>query len=100
MAIDPDISVFYSTDVYGTSATYTHAGVAATIVVLFNRVGATVRVGEIEVQTAAPTARCKTTDVSAAVRGDTLVISGTTYYIMQVEPLNNEETMLHLTTDS
>jgi hypothetical protein len=100
VAIDPDIAVFYSTDVFGTTASYTHSGTTTSIVVIFNRAGALVTVGGAEVQTAAPTARCKASDVSAAVRGDTLVISAVTYYVMRPEPINNEEVLLYLSKDN
>ncbi len=99
MALDAEIATFYG-DEFGVSATYTHGGTPATITVIFDRAGAIVSVGGMEVQTATPTARCKTSDVSSATRGDTLVISGTTYYVMRAEPLNNEETLLHLSLDN
>jgi hypothetical protein len=100
VAIDPDIAAFYSTDVYGVSATFTHGVTVATIVVIFDRAGAMVTVGGIEAQTAAPQARCKATDVSTAANGDTLAIGGTTYYVSRSEPLNNDETLLHLSKDA
>lgn len=96
MAIDPDISVFYSTDVYGVAGTLTHNSTVTSIVVLFYRAGAVNVIGDVEVRNAAPTARCITANVSTAARGDTLAISGVTYYIMDIEPINTEETVLHL----
>lgn len=95
MSIDADISTFYG-DEFTSTATYTHASVAASISVIFDRAGAVVQVGEMEVQTAAPAARCKTSDVSAAVNGDTFVIGGVTYYAIRVEPINNEESLVYL----
>lgn len=95
MALDVDIATFYG-DEFTVSATYTHGATPATISVIFDRAGVTQAGGDMEVQNASPQARCRTSDVSSAARGDTLVISGTTYYVILVEPLNNEETLLHL----
>ena len=98
MSVDTDISTFYG-DEWTSTATLTHATVATSISVIFDRAGAVVQVGEMEVQTAAPTARCKTSDVASAVRGDTMVISAVTYYVSRVEPINNEESLVHLSKD-
>ena len=95
MSVDTDISTFYG-DEWTSTATLTHATVATSISVIFDRAGAVVQVGEMEVQTAAPTARCKTSDVASAVNGDTLAVGGTTYYVIRVEPINNEETLVYL----
>lgn len=100
MAVEHDIAVFYDTDVFGTSAKYTHSTTVKQIVVIFDRAGVVTQVGEIAVENAAPRARCKTADVSSAARGDTLLISGTTYYVIAVEPINTLETVLHLSTNS
>ena len=99
MSVDTDISTFYG-DEWTSTATLTHATVATSISVIFDRAGAVVQVGEMEVQTAAPAARCKTSDVSSAVRGDTMAIGGVTYYVKHKEPINNEETLVHLSTDN
>ena len=95
MSVDTDISAFYG-DEWTSTATLTHATVATSISVIFDRAGAVVQAGEMEVQTAAPTARCKTSDVSSVVNGDTLAVGGTTYYVIRVEPINNEETLVYL----
>jgi hypothetical protein len=95
VSLDTDIASFYG-DEFTVTATLTHGTTVTTISVIYDRAGAVNVVGEIEVRNAAPTARCKTTDVSTAAKGDTLAISGTTYYIMDIEPINTEETVLHL----
>jgi len=95
VSVDTDISTFYG-DEWTSTATLTHAAVATSISVIFDRAGAVVQVGEMEVQTAAPAARCKTSDVSSAVNGDTLAIGSTTYYVIRVEPINNEESVVYL----
>lgn len=99
MSVDTDISTFYG-DEWTSTATFTHGVTVASISVIFDRAGAVVQVGEMEVQTAAPVARCKTSDVSTAVKNDTLVIGGVTYYVKHKEPINNEETLVHLSTDN
>jgi len=99
VSVDTDISTFYG-DEWTSTATLTHGVTVSSISVIFDRAGAVVQVGEMEVQTAAPLARCKTSDVSTAVRGDTLVVGGTTYYVKNREPINNEESILHLSTDN
>ncbi len=96
-----DLSWVYSSAApFASAATFTHGVTVATIYVVFKRAGAVVQVGEMEVQTAAPAARCKTSDVSSAVKGDTLAVGGVTYYVKHKEPLNNEETLVHLSTDN
>ena len=92
-----DLSWLYSSaSPFASAVTFTHGVTVATIYVVFRRAGAVVQVGEMEVQTAAPTARCKTSDVASAVNGDTLAVGGTTYYVIRVEPINNEETLVYL----
>lgn len=95
MSVDTDISTFYG-DEWTSTATLTHGVTVSSISVIFDRAGAVVQVGEMEVQTATPVARCKASDVSSAANGDTLVIGGTTYYVIRVEPINNEETIVYL----
>lgn len=92
--------VYSSASPFASAATYTHGVTVATIYVVFRRDGAVVEVGGVQVQTAAPVARCKTSDVSAAVRGDTLVIGGVTYYVKGKDPINNEESLLTLSLDN
>ena len=59
----------------------------ATINVIFdNEFSAARTIGDIEIEAAGPQALCKTSDVSAAVHNDTLVIGGVTYYIKGIEP--------------
>ncbi len=96
-----DLSWIYSSaSPFASAATFTHGTTVASIYVVFRRAGAVVQVGEMEVQTAAPAARCKTSDVSSAVRGDTMVIGSVTYYIARIEPINNEESLVYLSKDN
>ena len=92
-----DLSWFYGPSApLSRSATYTHSGTTKTIYVIFYRAGMVTSVGNLEVQNAAPQARCRASDIVSAARGDTLVVAGTTYYVNHVEPINNEENLLHL----
>jgi len=89
-----DVKPFY--DTFGVSAIFTHSSTVKSIDVIFDRAGVLGSGVELEVQNAEPLVRCKTADVSSAARGDTLVISGTTYYVVRVEPVNTLETVLYL----
>lgn len=82
---------------FGVSATYTHAGGAgATISVLFDNAYIQANLGGVEVESLGPAATCKSSDVSNAVHGDTLTISGTTYNIIGIHPDGSGITVLIL----
>lgn len=98
MTVTLGLAPFYNT--FGVLATYTHSTTVKSIQVIFDRAGYVSDVMDSSVQNAQPAARCKTVDVSSAARGDTLVIDGTTYTVIRVEPINTLETVLHLSTDS
>ncbi len=99
MSVDTDISAFYGDD-WTSTATLTHGVTVSSISVIFDRAGAVVTVGGVDVQTAAPTARCKAADVATAAEGDTLAVGGVTYYVIRTEPLNTEETLLYLSVNA
>ncbi len=96
-----DPSWFYGPSApFSQEVTYTHSGATKSIYVIFYRAGILTSTGNLEVQNAQPQARCKTSDISSAARGDTLVIDGTTYYVTRVEPINTLETVLYLSLDA
>lgn len=99
MSVDEDIAAFYDGE-FSQSVKYTHSTTVKYIQVIFDRAGYVSDVADSGVQNAQPAARCKTADVSSAARGDTLVIDGTTYTVIRVEPINTLETVLHLSVDS
>jgi len=99
VTLDLDLASFYG-DEFTVTATLTHGTVVTHPKVIYDRAGAVNVMGEIEVRNAAPSARCKTEDVSTAVKGDTLVIDSVTYYIIDIEPINTDETVLHLSLSS
>jgi hypothetical protein len=83
-----DLNVFFNSEDFGTSATYTpDGGSASTISVLFDMPFNSVpmETGEVDVESNTPTALCKTSDVSSAAHGDVIVISSTTYHIVGVQ---------------
>jgi len=83
-----DLGVFFNSDDFGTSATYTpDGGSASTITVLFDKPFNSVPMdsGEVDIESNTPTALCQTTDVSAAAHGDVIVISSNTYHVVGVQ---------------
>lgn len=83
-----DSATFFSTDDFAVSATFK----AATISVIFSEPYQ----NDMGYENSAPSALAKTSDVSAAVRKDTIVIGGTTYYITGMQP--SEDGLLTLLT--
>lgn len=82
-----DLTAFnkaFFADATQTSAVFTHGATVATINVIFDNEFSVMGIPGIE--EAQPQAQCKTSDVSAAVHNDTLVIGGVTYYIKGIEP--------------
>jgi len=77
---------------FGVTAAFSHAAVSANISVIFDNDF----LASLGVEASAPSALCKATDVSSAVHGDTLVISGTTYYITEIHPDGTGMTLLIL----
>jgi hypothetical protein len=83
-----DLNVFFNSEDFGASATYTPSGgSASTITVLFDKPFNSIPLdtGEVDIESNTPTALCKTSDVSSAGHGDVIVISSTTYHIVGVQ---------------
>jgi len=83
-----DLGVFFNSDDFGASATYTpDGGSASTITVLFDKPFNSIPMdsGDVDVESNTPTCLCQTTDVSAAAHGDVIVISSTTYHVVGVQ---------------
>lgn len=89
-----DLTNFFNTDEFADSATYTHAAVPATIKVIFDDDYQAVQ----GVESSGPVALAKTTDVSAAIHGDTLVINTVTWYVRGIQP-NGDTTLLILSRE-
>jgi hypothetical protein len=88
-------SVFMNTDEFADSATYTHGATVATIKGIFDD---TFQVVE-GVESSGPSFLCATADVSAAAHGDTIVVSGATYYIRGIQPDGTGTTLLILSKE-
>ena len=82
---DNERSIFFDTNDFGVSATYTPSGgTASTISGLFDN-EAEATGGDIDLVYSIPVFTCKTSDVASAAFGDALVVSGTTYAVRKVE---------------
>ena len=84
---DSERGVFFSTDDFGVSATYTPSGgSAATVSGILDKDFALADLGGgVGITSNDPRFICRTSDVASAAGGDTLVASGTTYTVRAVE---------------
>ncbi|MFH2073974.1 MAG: hypothetical protein ABIJ57_01315 [Pseudomonadota bacterium] len=95
-----DLGVFYDENDFAVSATLTVGAVVTTISVIFSAPFRGISPATGEIETTAPEARCKTSDVSTAVHGSTLVIGGVTYNVIGKQPGEDGiETILVLSKD-
>lgn len=83
MAFTESPSQLFNTRDFGVAATLTDVSESTTSTIngIFDNESALVDVGDVEVEATVPRFYCLYTDVSSAVEGDTLAISGTTYTI-------------------
>ena len=81
-----DLATFFTTDDFAVAATWTHSGTAKVVNVIFSNPyrGVSPLTGEVE--TTAPEVICKASDVVGVTRRDTVAISGTTYYVIGIQP--------------
>ena len=93
-----DLSNFFDTDDFAVEATYTvQGGSAATIKGVFDKDFIEVDAGgEVELASTDPRFFCKTSDVSSASNGDTIVIDSVTYKTRVVEPNGTGVTVMVL----
>ena len=77
---------------HATAATYTRGATTTTVSGIFEKA----YVETFNTQGSQPMFMCATADVSSAVHGDTLVIGGTTYSVVGVEPDGTGVTTLRL----
>lgn len=99
--IQNDIDNLLFTD-SAVDAVYTpQGGQAASIKVIFDNQYQTIELldGGVGVESTSPSILCRTSDISGVKHGDTLVISGTTYYITGVQPDGTGITRLMLSKD-
>ncbi len=99
--MDQPISEFINTDDFGQSATYTASGGSpATITIIFDNEFFLSTIVGSGYENTNPTALCKTTDVSTATNGATLVTDSVTYYVIGVQPDGTGFTKLILSTQN
>ena len=103
MAIETDTqrAIYFDTDEFGTSATFTDvsAGTSSTVKGMFDKDSQEIiGMSDVGVMVDVPTFHCVTTDVSSAIFDDTLVINSTTYKIKKIEPDGTGMTKLTLST--
>lgn len=102
--IDLADGIFFDTDIFAQDATFTHAGVASSIPVIFDNLYSDPQgVGIVGVETSAPMATCKTSDVAGVVRGDTLALTvdgvSVTFKVVEVMSDGTGVTMLRLSRE-
>lgn len=86
---------------FAVDAAFSHAGGAASnIKIIFDNDFKAINLITGEVELAGPQAICKTSDVSTAIHGDTLVINSITYYIIGIQPDGTGITILILSRDA
>jgi len=95
---DTERAVFFDTDDFAVTASYTPAGGSATdIKGIFDDEYEPIEVGGfVPVSSSAPVFQCKTSDVSAAADGDALTVNSTSYVIRVVMNDGTGVTMLQL----
>ena len=103
MAIETDTqrAIYFDTDEFGTSATFTDvsAGTSSTVKGMFDKDSQEIiGMSDVGIMEDVPTFHCVTTDVSSAIFDDTLVINSTTYKIKKIEPDVTGMTKLTLST--
>ena len=100
MAVETDTerAIFFGTDDFGTAATYTpDGGDAVTINGIFEDDYEAIEAGGgVAFGITSPTFHARTSDVSSASEGDSLVVSGVTYTIRVVMKDGTGLTMLQL----
>ena len=98
MAVEDDAMRLELLSDFGSSSTFgdTSAGSSATITALLKREYFEESAGEATVQSSQPVAVVRTSDVPNVAHGDTLAVSGTTYYVIEVSPDNEGLTQLRL----
>ena len=81
-----DLATFYSSDDFAVSATLTVGSTVTTPKVIFSAPFSGVNVATGEIETTAPQARGKTSDLTTVVHGSTLAVGGVTYKVIGKQP--------------
>ncbi len=87
-----DLDVFLNTDEFGKLATFKGNSIKVQFYKSFDPASP----GDVNIETRRVWAVAKTSDVGAAVHGDTLTVDGTAYKIIGIEPGDSDLTTLRL----
>ena len=95
MAFSEDLSVFFNSDDFAESVTYTpDGGSSTTIKVLWSEGNADIDIGEIGVEAVSPRCLAKADDVADAAENDTIERNSITYYISEPpRPTDDSDTV-------
>jgi hypothetical protein len=92
-----DLDLFFDDETHAVSCTYTpQGGSASTFNVIFNNEYYAIDGGEVGVESTEPTVTTKTSNISGASHGDTMVIDSVTYKIINIRPDNTGMTEIGL----
>lgn len=88
---DDDRAIFLNSDEFGDSAVYTKAaGGSATFTGIFDAPHTAIDIGDVSISDRRPTFLCRTADIPVGAvgggGGDTLLVDGTTYRVVELEP--------------
>ena len=84
---DADLAELFSTDEHGTAGTFTpDGGSASTVNGIFGNVYFDIPAGETGIEGKQSSFMCRSSDITDAAHGDSLVVSGTTYTVRGVQP--------------
>jgi len=93
--------VFLDTDEFADEAVWVDSGDEShTINGIFDEESEQVNPADGMIETTAPQFECASADVSGASRGDSVTVSGTTYYIIAIQPDGTGMTTLILSKDT
>lgn len=96
-----DIDLFFSTDDFAETVAFTpEGGSPVSIPVIFDEPYTLTAAQGITYQNANPTCQARTSDVSTATAGATIVRGSTTYYVTDVQPDGTGVTVLVLSTQA
>ena len=96
-----DLGVFFNASDFGTVASFKHGSAdAVAITVIFDDEFKAVNPALGEVESSAPQAECKASDVSTAVHDDLLTVNSIAYKIIGIQPsFDGRTTILILSRD-
>jgi hypothetical protein len=82
-----DFDTFFDTDTHGINCVYTPSGGSATTIVgIFNNEYYAMPGGEVDIESSQPVFYTKSSNLSNATHGETMVINSITYKIINVRP--------------